>query len=78
MRILLLVGIVLLIVGTIVFFNASTTLGECQTMLGQLGRLLSASASQQCEQASTLKTVGGAAAVTGAILAVIGIFKKPI
>lgn len=66
------VGAIILLVGLLMFFSQGSTLAECQTFLGQLGRALSADLQQRCSTASTLRTLGALGGAGGAILALVG------
>lgn len=71
----LVVGAVLALVGVLVFLAQGSTVGECQTFLGQLGRALSPEVQQRCGTANLLRTVGGVVAVGGVIVALVGIVR---
>lgn len=72
----LVIGLVLVVGGIVAYFQASGTLGECQTTLGQLGRMLSSNLQQQCQQAGILRTGGAVAAAVGLLTVIVGVFRR--
>ncbi len=70
---LLLIGCVVCLIGVAVYYAQADTIGQCQTVLGQLGAALSPDVQQKCSTASTMRTLGGIAGVGGAIAALVGL-----
>lgn len=77
----LVLGAVVLLVGVFLFLDSSSTVAECGTFLGQIGRGLSSEIAQRCNTANLLRGLGGLAAVGGFLVSLVGIIKftvKPI
>lgn len=72
-RLALIIGCVICLVGVAIYLAQADTVGQCQTFLGQLGAAISSDVQTKCSTASIVRTLGGIAAVGGAITALVGL-----
>lgn len=73
---LVIAGAVIAAVGMVIFFQVSTTVDNCQSVLGQVLQPFAPGAQQQCQQANFLRTIGVFGAAGGVVLAAVGLVTR--
>jgi len=69
-------GIILMIFGVIVYLSLQTSMSDCGSFVGQLGRTFSDNYSQQCQMASMIQIGAGILVVIGIGLLIYGAAAK--
>ena len=65
-------GIILMIIGVLVYFSMQTSMSDCGSFIGQLGRTFSGDIAQRCQMVSMMQIGAGIFVVIGLSLLIYG------
>jgi hypothetical protein len=65
-------GIILMIIGVLVYFSMQTSMSDCGSFIGQLGRTFSDDIAQKCQMTSMMQIGAGIFVVIGLSLLIYG------